>query len=244
MTLTQKRLAIGAAAAVAIIGIAASLVLGQIGRLIKRGVETAGPPITGTDVTLGSAHVSIFSGQGSLNRLRIGNPKGYSNDDAFDLGHIAIVVDPKSVTSDVVHIRSVVVDGPELLAEFDAGGRSNLNAILDNVRAAAGKSGGGKDSGASGKDKKLIIDDFRFTNAQVRALAPAFQLDRTLKIPTVQLRNLGAKQGGAAAADIANQVLRPVIGAALQAAVAEYVAAQRDKLGDKAKQKLLDKLFK
>ena len=243
MTKTASRIALASGALLLIVAIAAVVVLSRLDRLIERGVETAGPEITGTKVSLGNASVSIFSGEGALKRLRIGNPEGFSGEPAFNLGKIAIAVDVKSVTSDVVHIRSVVIEAPQLLAEFDAAGGSNLDAIRANARAAA-RDGSGGSKAESGAQTRLIIDEFRFENAEVRALAPAFGLDKTLKLPPVVLKNLGAKQGGAAASDIANQVLRPVVDAAIQAAMKEYLAAQRDKLGDKAKEQLLDKLFK
>jgi uncharacterized protein involved in outer membrane biogenesis len=239
-----KKILIGLGTLVVLIGIVVAVVLGHLGRLIERGVETAGPQITGTDVSLGSARVSIFSGEGSLHRLHIGNPAGFSTDRAFDLGEIAIAIDPKSVASKVIHVRSVVVEAPQLVAEFDATGHSNLDKIMEHVRGAAG-GGGSKGSGDSGGSQtKLIIDEFRFEGAEVRALAPAFKVDKTLKLQPVILKNLGAKQGGAAASDIANQVMRPIVDEAVRAATQEYLNAQRDKLGDKAKEKLLDRLFK
>ncbi|MGH8442537.1 MAG: hypothetical protein ACRETF_06485 [Nevskiaceae bacterium] len=241
----SKRLLIVGGAIVVVLGIAAAVVLGRLGRLIESAVETQGPRMTGTEVSLGSARVSVFSGQGSLNDLRIGNPEGYSDGEAFDLGKIAIVVDPKSLASDVVRIRSVVIDGPRLLAEFNAAGRTNLKAILDRVKSVA-RAGGSTSTGSSpgGQETKLIIEEFRFENAEARALAPAFNLDKTLKIPPVVLKNLGAKQGGAAAADLANQILRPIVDSTVQAATREYVKAQRGKLEDKAKGKLTDLLKK
>ena len=243
MTKTASRIALVSGALLLIVVVAAVVVLGQLGRLIERGVESAGPKITGTEVTLGSAHVSIFSGEGALKRLHIGNPEGFSGERAFDLGKIAISVDPKSVASDVVRVRSVVIEAPQLLAEFDAAGGSNLDAIRANARVAArGGASGGKDD--SGTQTRMIVDEFRFENAELRVLAPAFGLDKSLKLPPVVLKNLGARQGGAAASDLASQVLRPVVDAAIQAAMKEYLAAQRDKLGDKAKEKVLDKLFK
>lgn len=242
MSKTASRIALAAGVLVLIVAIAAFAVLGRLGRWIERGVESAGPTITGTEVTLGSANVSIFSGEGALRNLHIGNPKGYSSDRAFDLDKIAVAVDLKSVTQDVIHIRSVVVDAPRLVAEFDAAGRSNLNQILDHVRAAS-RGGGAKGKGGDDAQTRMIIDEFRFENAEVHALAPAFDLDKALKLPPVVLKGLGAKQGGAAASDIAQQVMRPIIEAAVQAAMKEYVAAQRAKLGQKAEEKLMDKLF-
>jgi uncharacterized protein involved in outer membrane biogenesis len=247
MSKTASRLALSGVVLAFIVAIAVFVVLGRLGRLIESGVETHGPGLTGTDVALGGASVSIFSGEGELTNLRIGNPEGFSNDRAFDLGRIKITVDPKSVMSDVIHIRQVVVDGPRLLAEFDAKGRNNLKTILNHVKAAAGGASGSKASSSSGGGKRMIIDEFRFENAQARALAPAFKLDKTLKLPPVVLKDLGAKQGGAAAADIANQVMRPIVDATVAAATREYVKAQRDKLGGQAKDKAkeeLNKLFK
>lgn len=240
MSKTGSRLLIAGGAVLALVVIAAVVVLGQLGRLIEHGVETAGPRITGTDVSLGSAHVSIFDGEGSLNRLHVGNPDGFTSKRAFDLGEIAIVVDTKSVASDVIRISSIVVDGPELVAEFDAGGRSNLNLILEHAKSVSRSTKGAAKSEASAEETKLIVDEFRFVGAQVQVLAPSLGLDKSLKLNPVVLKGLGAKQGGAAAADIAAQVMRPVVEAALQAAMQEYVAVQRDK----AKDQLLDKLFK
>jgi len=239
MSKTGKTVGIVAAALVAVAAVAAVVVLGQLGRLIEDGVEEHGPGLTGTDVDLGSASVSIFSGEGELKSFSIDNPKGFSDDKAFDLGRIRIAVEPRSLASDVVHIRQIVVDGPKLLAEFDATGRNNLNAILNNVRAAAG--GGGKGSGDAGEggSKKMIVDEFRFENAEARALAPAFNLDKTVKIPPVVLKDLGKRQGGLAVADIANQVMRPIVDSTVKAASREYLRAQ----GARAKTKLLDKIL-
>ncbi|HUR41882.1 MAG TPA: hypothetical protein VM240_12035 [Verrucomicrobiae bacterium] len=244
MSTIGKKIGIGIATLLTLAGVAGIVVLGQLGRLIERGVEREGPRITGTDVSLGSARVSIFDGEGSLNRLRIANPEGFSGGDAFDLGEIAIAVDVKSVTADVIHIRRLVIEAPRLLAEFDAAGSSNLDAIRAHARAASRDGGPAKQGADGGPEVRLIIDEFRFEKAEVRALAPAFDVDRTLVLPPVILKNLGAKQGGATASDIASQVLRPIVDAAIQAATREYLAAQRDKVGKKVEEQLMDKLFK
>jgi hypothetical protein len=86
MSKTASRLALSGVVLAFIVAIAVFVVLGRLGRLIESGVETHGPGLTGTDVALGGASVSIFSGEGELTNLRIGNPEGFSNDRAFDLG--------------------------------------------------------------------------------------------------------------------------------------------------------------
>ena len=242
MSKVGKRVSLVAGVLVLGIAVAGYVVLGRLGRIIEDQVETTGPQLTGTDVDLGSAMVSIFSGEGALRDLSIGNPKGFSGDDAFDLGKIEVAVDLRSLTGDVVRVKSVVIDGPKLLAEFDAGGRNNLKTILDHVKAAAGAGGKASGGGKSGSDPRVVIEEFRFENAEVHALASAFDLDKTVTLPPVVLRNVGGR-GGATAAQLGQQVLRPIIDAAVQAAMKEYLAAQRAKLGAKAEEKLMEKLF-
>lgn len=227
----MKRLGIAAGVLLAVLGIVGYVVYGQLGHLIKKGVETYGPPMTGTEVHLSSARLSIFSGQGALAGLRVGNPKGYSDADAFDLGKIALSVDPRTVTGPVVHVRSLVVEAPELLAEFDAAGRSNLDAILARVK---GSSGGGS-AGATksgGRETRLIVDEFRFEKAQVRVTAPAYQLDRTLTLPPIVQKNLGGREG-LTPSQLAAEIMKPVVASAAQAAAAEYLKARGGGLLDK-----------
>lgn len=244
MTKIKKTLAIVLALIVTVAALAGWWVYGHLGQLVKQAIESQGPPITGTSVSLGGATLSIFSGEGALRGLNIGNAKGFSDDPAFALGKIETSVDIATVTSEVVRIRTVVIDGAKLNAEFDASGHSNLKAILDHARAAAGGRSAADKPGKSGSSPKLIIDDFRFTNAEVRVRAPAYELDKTLTLRSIQLKNLGAKQGGAGAADIASQILKPVVDEAVRAATSEYLDSKRDELKDKATEKLFDKVFK
>ena len=238
----MKKLGIVAGVVLILLGGGLYWVYGHLGALIKRGVETAGPAVTGTPVSLSSARVSIFSGEGALHGLRIANPKGYSDEDAFNLSDIALSIDPKSVTSGVVHVRSIVIDGPRLLAEFDAAGHSNLDVILAHARGASGggSSGGSGGSGGGGSGKggaevRLIVDSFRFVNGQVRARAEAYKLDKLVAIPPIEMKGIGGKQG-IPASQLATELMRPVVAAAARAAVNEYAKAQGGNL--------LDKLFR
>lgn len=242
MSKPGKRIAVAAGVLVVAVVVAVAVVFGQLGRIIKRGVETVGPTVTGTPVTLSSAMVSIFSGEGALRGLHIGNPQGFTTPTAFELGKVGIAVDPASLAGDVIRIRSIVVEAPRLVAEFDAAGVSNLKAILDHAKSTARKTPA-SDEPADGAQQKMIIEEFRFVDAEVRALAPAYKLDKTLKLPPIVLKQLGAKEGGAAAADIAEQILRPVVNAAVKTALDEYVKAKRGELEEKAKERLRDKLF-
>ena len=44
---------------------------------IKRGVETIGPKLTKTQVTLNNVSLSLLSGSGKMKGLVVGNPEGF-----------------------------------------------------------------------------------------------------------------------------------------------------------------------
>ena len=52
----------------------------SLNSIIKTGVETLGPQITGTPVTLEQANLSLLSGQGELEGLLVPNPSRVSNE--------------------------------------------------------------------------------------------------------------------------------------------------------------------
>ncbi len=56
--------------------------LGSLNRIVKAGVETVGPKVTGTTVTLRQVKISPFSAQGTLGGLLVGNPAGFKTDSA------------------------------------------------------------------------------------------------------------------------------------------------------------------
>lgn len=244
--MTKLTAKIVVAALLSVIGVAAAVVLGRLDRIVEGGVETVGPTITGTGVSLNDVDISLFSGSGALEDLDIRNPEGFASDYAFQLGEITIEVDPASVMEEVVLIRSLVITRPQLTAEFDDSGRNNLRTILDHVRGVARQlAGAAADDAEAGASKRIIIEKFSVVDAEVHAIAAPLKLDKTLKLPPIDLRDLGTKQGGASAAAIADQAMRPIVEAAIRAARDEYLDAKADELRQQFKDKagsLLDGL--
>ena len=65
-----------------------------LGSIVKKGVETAGPSITKTDVKLDGASLSVLSGSGTLKGFVLGNPEGYKGDFAIKVGVVDVGVKP------------------------------------------------------------------------------------------------------------------------------------------------------
>jgi uncharacterized protein involved in outer membrane biogenesis len=179
---------------------------------IKAVVETVGPELTKSSVTLSDVDLSLTSGKGSLRGLVVGNPAGFSSSKAFSLGEISIAVDPASVTTDTITINSIRIVAPEITYESLKGG-TNLDQLQKNVEQAIGASnndaateakGGGEDAVA----KKLIIRDLTITGGKIsysNALLGSKSI--SLPLPPLHLTGIGEKSGGASAGEVVGQVL-------------------------------------
>lgn len=229
---------------VVLVVIAVVLVLTNLNRGIKYGIEHYGPSLTGTPVSLNKAKVSLLSGQGELDGLEIGNPKGFDSGYAFKLNEVKMSLDPESLTHETIVVNEILVDGASLNAEFK-GTRSNLQQILDHLKQSAGSSAkeeqptGGSEAG---KGKKFIIKQFRFTNGDVTVLSDLAKVQQTARIPTVSVSGIGEKSGGATLAEVSEQLLRPVIKTALAKARSQALQQGAGQIKEKAKQQLEQKL--
>ena len=221
----KKKILIGLGVVAVLAVVAGYVVFSNLGRIIKTGIETAGPKITQTTLTVGGVGVSPFSGSGSIRNFVLGNPEGYKSDFAVKLGEAKLELDPASVLSDKIHIKSIVVTDPHIIIE---GGLTdnNLKKIQANVESFAGaeKSAPATDSGPK---KKLQVDDFLLSGAKVEVkIGMLGNSLPTLTLPDIHLTNLGAGADGITPGELAKRVLGEVFGA-----VFTEVRVQGGKLG-------------
>src|SRR6476646_7889774 len=80
---------------------------------IKRGIETVGPMLTKVDIKLDSVSLSILSGSGKLKGLVVGNPEGFKTPSAIQVGNASLALQPGSIFSDKVIIKTINVEAPE-----------------------------------------------------------------------------------------------------------------------------------
>jgi len=177
--------------------------------IVKKAVETAGPPITQTTLTLDSVSLSPRSGSGALKGLTLGNPAGYTSPYAIKLGEAKLEVDPASVLTDKIHVRSIAVTGPQITIEGGLGD-NNLKQIMANIdRFTAGEKTAS--TGDTGPKKKLQVDDFLLSGAKVDvkfALLGGKPLSVTL--PDIHLTNIGNSGDGLTPGEPSKKVFRAV----------------------------------
>ncbi len=208
----KKLFLIGVIVLVLIVGGLVFLYL-SLNRVIRSAVETYGPQVTKSEVKLGDVNVFPFSGDASLSNLVVGNPQGFKTPSAFKLGAMSMSLDVRSLLSDTVAIREIVIRAPEITYELGPGG-SNLAALQKNVEAYAGagaKSGSGAPQ-AQGAGKKVIIDRLRVEKSKVNVSAgvPLQAQTATLELPDIEMKDIGKGGQGASMATVVEKVLEEV----------------------------------
>ena len=195
---------------------------------MKKAIEFAGPRITQTSVTVGSVRLSPRSGGGGFHGFVVGNPSGYSTPFAIKLGDARLEVDPASVFSDKIHIRSIAVTDPQVTLE---GGLSdnNLRKILANIDSFT--AGDKTASSNNGSRTKIQVDDFVLKGTKVDVkLTLLGGKAMSVSLPDIHLTNLGGGGDGLTPGELSKKVLGAIIEEVIPA-----VTAQVGKLGDLGK---------
>jgi hypothetical protein len=167
--------------------------------LVKTAIETFGPEITGVTVRVAAVQLEPAEGKGTIRGLRVGNPKGFDAPNALTLGELRLALDAATLTGDVVRIREVVLQSPEITYQR-GGGSDNLSVIQKNVEAYVARFSGPKKS-AEAPGRRLIIDHLYIRDGKV-----SFGTGPSLALPSLHLRDIGKKSGGASPGEVVSQV--------------------------------------
>lgn len=193
-----------------VIVVGAVIYLGSnLDSIVKAGVEKYGPRFTGTEVRLGSVNSSLMGGEVTINDFLLGNPQGFKTPHAFKVQSVSVSVDPESVMSDVVHVREVVIEAPDIIYEMGKGS-SNLQQIQKNIAQAAGQKAPSEQQPAPAEEggKKVVIDHLYVRNAKA-ALSAEMLGGKVVPVPVpdLHLTDIGKKSNGATLAEASKQVM-------------------------------------
>lgn len=167
------------------------------------------PPIVGVPLQLEGVTIRPTDGVASIRGLVLGNPKGFQTPRAFAVGQIHMQLDLASLTTDLVQVREIRIEQPEVTYEYASGG-SNLEVIQRQVEAyiAAASSGKEPSGKAEGAGKKLLIERFTIQRAKAHVSADWLK-GRAVTVPLadIHLVDMGKKTNGITPAEAARQVV-------------------------------------
>ncbi len=208
----MKKLLLIVAVLVVVILVVLAIGVSKLGPLIKTAVNTYGPGLTKTELSLGDVDISLLSGKAELKDFFLGNPKGFTSAEAMRVGKIFIDIDPKSITKDTIVIHTIEVIAPAIT--YERGRRTdNFKAILKNIDSAPQQStppqDASKSESSSGAGKKILIEDFILKQGTV-TLATSLQGGKSIKarLPDMHLKNIGGAGQGASPQQVTEEIFK------------------------------------
>ncbi len=221
-----------------LIAVAATVVVMNLGRIVKSGVEVYGPRITKVSVTVDQVNIGLLTASAEVKNLVVGNPSGYKSPQAISVGDVSVGVDPSTIFSDKIVVRSINIQYPQITFEGSLGG-NNLSAILANVDSTS-KTGGtattnaSVPSGPANPSRKFEVDDLVITGAKVSGSLNLFGREvgiNELPLPDIHLSNLGTGPDGITAADLTSRVFHAITTATITAVTSKATGLEGNAKG-------------
>jgi uncharacterized protein involved in outer membrane biogenesis len=246
----KKKILLGIGIGFVVVVAAVAIILSFfLGNVIKAGMETVGPKVTQTALTVDSVRVRPLAGYVSLNNFVLGNPEEYKAKapNAITVGKTVVSVATLSVLSDKIVVKDIEVHDAEIFFEgkLPLFTENNLKKIQDNVNAFVGAPAKPAGTNAPAKPagekpaKKLEVDNFLIAGAKVHFNGVLIPL------PDIHLTNLGTGPDGITPAELLRDVLGEITTATLKA-VTSSVGEAGKAVGNEASKavKSIGNLFK
>ncbi len=241
----KRILLIGGPVVLLVVVVALLLLARSLDGIVKGVIEDVGSDLLRTTVSVGSVSIDLREGRGTIRNLRVANPEGFSNADAFSLGEITLDIDLGSLTGSPIVLDEVRVGSPEALAEATAVGL-NLDVLRRNAEKGSSggeaSAGGGANSGDAGSAEATRFRIRRFTFDGGKAKSDTTGLGgkvQEIEIPGISLSDVGGASGDTAAGigkTILSRWLANIAKAAARAQARDAAGkALDDVLGDDAK---------
>lgn len=203
----------------AIIVLALAVVLSiplWIGPVVKSAANRIVPEKTKTEFALDDFALNPYTGYLRAGKLRLGNPDGFDEKDAFRLGKLEVKVDVGSLLGDTVHVRDIDVSD---IFVYSTPTASNFKKIAANAAGEPAEAGVPEVSGTEPEPgapagetpeaeppaekkpaKKVVIDHIKISGVVVKYGI------MSIPVPEIELRDIGKESGGATPFEIGNEI--------------------------------------
>ncbi len=161
--------------------------------------------VTQTETSLGDVDISLLSGRIGLKDLAIGNPAGFKDKNAFQLGNITVDFDPRSVLSNKMVIKDVSISGVNVSTELNAAGKTNVTELLNNINKFIGTeptptqptqqktaTKPAQKAQKSNGSKAVVVKDLIIRDSSVRAGIVGQMMD--IPLPEIHQQNIGEEK--------------------------------------------------
>ncbi len=108
----------------------------NIDDMIKSNIEQKMGVLIKAKVTLSDLDTDVFGGRIVIKDLVMANPKGYRSDHLIRLGDVQVMIDVRSLNSDVIIIESIQLNDVDIVIEEKSIGQINIKRLIETVESA------------------------------------------------------------------------------------------------------------
>ncbi len=131
------------------------------------------PKYTDTAFNLERVNLNPYTGKLLISGVKLANPEGFAEKDAFSLGSLSAEVEVTSLLSKTIHVREVTVDALFASWVFDAAGSNNFDRIIATVNEKLGPK---KEKDEEPSETKVVIDKVTVKNVRAVVGKGVFEL--------------------------------------------------------------------
>jgi hypothetical protein len=210
MTRLRKGLLGGFVLLVVLVAGGAYWLFGNLDSIVQRAITRYGSQMTQAKVTVDAVQIRTADGLGVVRGLVVGNPDGFKSAHALKVGVIEVAVDIRTLADDVVVVKRIVIESPDVIYEKATAG-TNFEAIQRNISQAVATGTAGGPEAPVKPARKIIVDEFIIRNAHAQATSPAL-LGQSISatMPDIVLKNLGRSEGGLTPAQLGDRVAKAI----------------------------------
>lgn len=208
----KKKLAIGSVLAIVVAAILVVVFWSSLNSMVKYAIEKYGSEALQTKIQVEKVDIKPTKGYGSISKITIANPSGFTAPDIFSLENITLKIETGSIIKDTIIIDELVISTPHIFFEINKQNQTNLLQLqrqlaqastphtatkqinkTDNVSSDQSKnSANSKDKAAA---KKIIIKKLVFASAKTDVIITNNDKHHTITLPSITLADLGGKTG-------------------------------------------------
>lgn len=230
----------------AVIAVAVLFVFAEkLDGIVKNQIEEIGTETLGQAVSVGGVNIELKSGMGEITGLRIANPAGFSDSEAFVMDRIRLNIDLTSVSHNPLILDEFILEAPVVSLEIRKDGSSNLDEIIAHLRARQSEKTGQPAETKPESEKeplRFVIRKLKIAGVQLTLRHPKFGEEaKELVLPDIDVGNIGT-DNGVSPAKLGEIVVESIAKEGARQAVRAEVEKQASRLLDKAGSSLLKKL--
>ena len=203
----MRKLLIGLAAIVVVVGVGLYFVYSSLDSIAEAAIEQVGSDLTQTAVRVGGVRIDLGGGAARIGNLSVANPDGFTADNALQVADISVALDLDNLSTDLITIKEVSVDNPQVTYEFGPSG-SNYDAIRKALASAKGDGNGGGEPAAD--TPKIVIENLYIRNGNVEMVAPG-GVGASAGLREIHLTGIGRDGGGATAEQVGQVILTALL---------------------------------